>query len=209
LVFIHRGQGVRIGLACALSLAICGAASSAYGKWSSGMVAKREASGLAIRGFQPNMTASNCLTIRGRDARDQLICRTFWAADGQRMTSISEVIVTTQNGTPAYEFKPIVEARDTREARGANIVDCEPVRLKLFEIKTIARGAAPGLIDFDAAYADRTVVQRACMDKGLLTASGKVQPEADEAYVPHRDEQIATLQLDIHKRAVELIGSPR
>jgi hypothetical protein len=170
---------------------------------------KSEQSGLAIKGFQPNVTASSCLTVKGKDAREKLICRTFWAADGQKMTSISEVTVRRQNGTPNYEFRPILEARDTRDGRGANVVACEPARLSLFEIKAIAAGSAPGIVSFDASYAGRAEVERACAQAGRNARLGTAPLDRREAYIRLGDEQVSALRVDIHKGAIaDLRGYP-
>jgi hypothetical protein len=205
-MIIGRGRKVCIALACAFSLAATGVSSTAYGRWSSGVLLKREESGLAIKGFQPKMAANSCLRVQGRDAKERLICRTFWTAEGQKMTSISEVIVIRQNGSHSYEFKPIIEARDTSGARGANVVGCEPAGLELFEIKRITRGAAPGLIAFDASYAARSAVERVCADKGRNAQLGTVPLDEDEAYIQRRDEEKSALQLDIHHGAVAELG---
>jgi hypothetical protein len=201
-----RGRKLGMALSCALAFGLYAAASTAHGRLSAGISFKQEESGHAIKGFQPKLTATNCLTVRGRDARERLICRTFWSAEGYKMTSISEVIVTRRNGDPRYDFRPLVEARDSTGARGANAVDCGAGDLKLFEIGTLAQGSAPGLVRFDSSHAGRAAVQRACIAQGRNAGLGAKVLDPDEAYVEDRDEETSYFELDIHTRDFDFAG---
>lgn len=203
---IDRGRKVCMALSCALVFGLYAAASTAHGRWSTSVAFKPDESSHVIKGFQPKLSATNCLTVRGRDARDRLICRTFWAAEGYKMTAISEVVVTRRNGDARYDFKPLVEARDSTGARGTNTVDCEPGGLKLFEIGTLTQGSAPGLVRFDSSHAGRAAVQRACIAQGRNAKLGTTPLNRNEAYLADRDEETSFFELDIHTRDFDLAG---